>query len=251
MISHFEGCSGNFLAYLAADQTCTERDLFRIDVAPNARVLSINGRHTWHQEIADKLNQHTVVVTHNFDKALIQRTFPNAKILQIYPYTLIGNVLYNICAKKLDIKIANKVDNHLINLREWYQKLQQARPLHVCHDFSLLQDFREVERMLATELTASQIDFFEQYWQLQLGHCLDLPDHAMTVSQLIQFWRIEDFCNDWSMAWVIFVFELCNHLNETDRLWSIDDQHLLQDWKNLCQIENRYRSANQHDRIMS
>lgn len=250
VISHLEGCAGNFLAYLAAHETCVERDLFRVDVALNGRVLSIDGRDRWHQELDQRLDHHSVIVTHNFQKDLLSHTFPAAKILQIYPYTRIGNVLYNICVKKLDIKIANRVDNHLINLREWYKKLQDARPSHLCYDFSLLYNLGEVERMLDAELTESQINFFDRYWQQQLGYCLDLPAQEMSVSQIIKFYKLKDFCNHWSVAWVIFVFELCNHLDEADRLWSIDNQFLLQDWKNLCQIGNLYRSDIQHNRTM-
>lgn len=243
VISHLEGCSGNFLGYLAASQMPANRDFFRVDSGLNDHVLSINGRCTWHSEIDQRLAQHSVVVTHNFDRALIARTFPNARIVQIYPYTCVGNVLYNVCAKKLDISIANRVDNHLINIREWHQRIQAARPQQQCWDFAQLQDRDAVERMLEIKLRPEQDEFFHCYWSNQLGYELDLPRRPMTITQLLDFWRLHDFCNDWSMAWVIFAFESCNHLREENRLWSIDDADFLQGWQQLLMIENLYRTT--------
>lgn len=246
VISHFEGSSGNFLGYLVADQMPAGQDFFRIDVKLNSTVLSINGRNTWHQEIEQHLDKHSVVVTHNYEKDLIACTFPNAKIVQIYPYTNVGNVLYNICSKKLDLKIPNQVDNHLINLREWHSRLTESRPLHDCHDFASLRQRHEVEKMLGIRLNTRQDEFFNQYWQRQICYRLDLPKKAMSIRELVDFWQIQDFFNSWSVAWTIFAFERCHCFAEADRLWSIDDTTITQNWKNLSMIENLYQNPGHH-----
>jgi hypothetical protein len=159
VISHLEGCSGNFLGYLAASEKLYE-SYFRVDNNPSDLVLSINGRTTWHEEIDSRLRNHKIVVGHNYDIELIKNTFPKASIIQIYPYTHIGNVLYNVSHKKLNIKLTNQVDNHFIDLNIWYHRIQEQKPLQMCVDFWDLTDKNKIEKLLGTQLTPEQNSFF-------------------------------------------------------------------------------------------
>jgi hypothetical protein len=188
-----------------------------------------------------RLDGHEIIVTHNFDRELIVQTFPNAAIIQIYPYTHIGNVLYNICHKKLDVKLENLVDNHFINIDIWYQNIQQQRPVTTCVDFWALREKFSIEEMLGYTLNATQLGIFENYWQQQLQYELDLPSNLMTIKELLEFWQIRDRPTPWFMAWVIFVFEKLHGFSQSNRLWSIDDASILQSWESLCYIEDHYR----------
>ena len=124
VISHLEGCSGNFLGRLFADDNDKNQSCFRVDTNKHPQVLSIDGVDNWDQEL-ERFDGHRVVVTHNFDQQQICNSFPNARIIQVYPYTHIGNVLYNICFKKLNNTLGNQIDNYLIHIVEWYQHIQQ------------------------------------------------------------------------------------------------------------------------------
>ena len=134
VISHLEGCSGNFLGRLFADANNKSQSFFRIDTGEHPRVLAVNGIDTWDQEL-QRFDDHQVVVTHNFDQQQIFKSFPNAKIIQLYPYTHIGNVLYNICFKKVKNTLDNQIDNYFLHIVEWYQHIQQRRPSQNCTYF--------------------------------------------------------------------------------------------------------------------
>lgn len=241
VISHLEGCSGNFLGYLAADVGQTINNMFRIDVLKNNHVLSIDGRgESLYSEVETGLKSHSVVVTHNYDLDQLRETFPNAELIQLYPYTHIGNVLYNICYKKLTTKLDNIVDNHLIDLNIWFKRLESERPNYSCHDFWDLTDKNKVQQILRTSLTASQQQFFDQYWGNQLPLELEIPATPMSITELIDYWKIHNVCTSWMIAWVIFVFEKINNLSEHRRLWSIDNLPQAINWQILSTIEKQY-----------
>lgn len=240
VISHLEGCSGNFLGRLFSDNIGKGQTVFRTDTDLHPHVLAIDGVTTWEHEIK-RLEEHRVVVTHNYDRTQISTTFPNAEIVQIYPYTHIGNVLYNICFKKLDNKIPNLVDNYLLHIVEWYRHIQQHRPDHTCTNFWQLSDQTAIENLLGIRFTESQKQFFDQYWKQQLTYALNIPDHPLSIKQLVSFWKIDNYFNDWSVAWTIFVYELINQHLEHQRLWSIDIDKF-DSWNDLEEIQTRYNN---------
>jgi hypothetical protein len=237
VISHLEGCSGNFLARLfVADKPQT--NMFRIDVDLHPLVLSTDGCKNWEYELK-RLENHTVVVTHNFDQTTIRHAFPNARILAIYPYTHVGNVLYNICFKKLVNTIPNQVDNYLIHLKEWYTYICQRYPDYQCINFWDLSDQNLIEQIFESKLTPDQQHFFNQYWKKQLKLNLNIPSTPQSIDQLITGWNIQDQFNDWLVAWTIFVYELINCKTEQQRLWSIDAD-TFRNWSDLKVIQNKY-----------
>jgi hypothetical protein len=241
VISHLEGCSGNFLGRLYAGAHNQNASLFRTDVNLHPKVLAIDGYANWATEV-DKLENHTVVVTHNFDQSLIRSTFPNACTIALYPYTHTGNVLYNICFKKSTNKIPNVIDNHLIHLKEWYAHILQRRPAYQCVDFWSLSDLTAVEALLETKLTDTQTEFFNCYWQHQLTLNLEIPTEPRSIQQLIQDWKIQDQFDDWFAAWTIFVYELINNKFESQRTWSIDVE-VFCNWNDVGQIQGKYNDT--------
>lgn len=240
VISHFEGCSGNFLAHLAVKQKFDHNNFFRIDVNLDPDVLAIDGINNWETEIT-RLDNHVAIVTHNYQYELIKSTFPNAKIIQIYPYTHVGNVLYNICFKKLNCKISNLIDNQFIHIVEWHDKIKKAYPGPQCYNFSMLNSPDKIEHILGKSLNDNQMQFFNQYSKKQLQIDLSWPVNSLTINELINFWNIEEFYNEWSAAWTIYVFEQTHGFSEEDRLWSIDNTLLFKNWDTLKTIENFYR----------
>jgi hypothetical protein len=240
VISHLEGCSGNFLGRLSVDSYSKSQSQFRVDTDSNDQILAINGIDNWTQEL-DRLVNHRVVVTHNFDQQQISESFPNAKIIQIYPYTNVGNVLYNICFKKITTKLDNLVDNHLLHIVEWYQHIKKRQPVQNCVNFWQLTDRQFVENLLEIEFTKSQEEFFNQYWKQQLPYSLNIPGVPLSIKELVLFWKIEDYFNDWSIAWTIFVYELINQRSEYQRLWSIDVDKF-ESWNTLEKIQIRYNN---------
>jgi hypothetical protein len=241
VISHLEGCSGNFLARLYVNSTSKSKSLFRVDTDLNDQVLAIDGVNNWTQEL-HRLSNHKVLVTHNFDQQHISQHFPNAKIIQIYPYTHIGNVLYNICFKKVKTKLDNLIDNHLLHIVEWYQHIQRRRPAQNCTDFWQLTDQQAVENLLEIKFINSQKQFFTNYWKQQLPYSLNIPDSPLSIEELVSIWKIENYFNDWSIAWTIFVYELINQRLECQRLWSIDVDKFVS-WNNLSEIQTRYSNS--------
>lgn len=241
VISHIEGCSGNFLGRLAVGYRKYAHNVFRVDQDLNDQVLAINGRESWTHEIENRLMSHHVVVTHNFDRVLISQTFPNAKIIAVYPYTHLGNVLYNICWKKLTVTLTNAVDNHYLHIREWYEKIQHWRPEYICNDWWDLTDIEKIQCLLDAPITQSQQQFFDTYWKNQLCLKLDFPKESCTITELIQKWKLHDRFDPWLTALVIFVYELTNGWNESDRLWTIDDADKFAGWQDVIDIGEKYQ----------
>lgn len=243
IISHVEGCSGNFLGYLSAEATQSHRPKFRVDVALNEQVLSINGRTTWLAEIETRLVSHSVVVTHNYNRTQIQETFPNARLVQIYPYTHIGNVLYNICYKKLDQKLENAIDNYFLDICNWFDKIKKEEPDYHCANFWCLRDKTKIESLLGITLSPTQHQFFDQYWKEQLPYELDMPQHPMTIGELVKFWKIENGFSSWAVAWTIFVYEHINRLEENNRLWTINDAPKFDSWDTVIEAVNGHYNS--------
>jgi hypothetical protein len=157
------------------------------------------------------------------------------------PENLSGNVLYNICFKKLNTKLDNLLDNHLIHIVEWYQHIQQRRPGYPCTNFWQLSNQQQIENLLEIKFTKTQEDFFKQYWQKQLAYSLSIPETPMSIEQLVSVWNIDNYFNNWSIAWTIFVYELINRRFEYQRLWSIDLEKF-NSWEDLAKIQTRYDS---------
>lgn len=243
VISHLEGCSGNFLGYLAANVGSTDQKIFRVDLTEHDIVLSTNGRTSWQEEIDSRLQNHRVVVTHNYNRTQIQKTFPNARLIQIYPYTHIGNVLYNICHKKVELKFDNLVDNYFLEIDIWFKKIKQQQPDYLCTDFWCLHDKNKISDLLGIKLLPTQNQFFDQYWKNQLKHELDIPAYEMSIGELIKFWNIEQDFSPWNIAWTIFVYEHINSLNEQNRMWSINNADQFDCWNTVINaIESNYLS---------
>jgi hypothetical protein len=139
VISHNEGSSGNFLGRLYVDATPNNASMFRVDIDCHNDVLSINGKASLEQELK-RLTTHQVVVTHNSNLEVLANYFPYAHIIQIYPYTRLGNVFYNISHKKLKTTLPNLIDNHYIHITEWVNKIESNRPKNMCFDFGLLHE---------------------------------------------------------------------------------------------------------------
>lgn len=241
VISHLEGCSGNFLGYLLADVIPQKKNIFRVDTQNNDLVLSIDGRNAWHEEIQTRIKNHTVVVTHNFNNTLIRSTFPNSKIIQLYPYTHIGNVLYNISYKKLTLKLDNPVDNYYIDIAIWHKKIQSFVPSQPCHDYWRLTDVNFLKEMNSRELSDHQQCLFDNYWASQLKNNLNMPSNKISMMGLIELWQIEYNFTPWMVAWLIYVFEYLHGLPEENRLWSINDAINFCSWSDVTRLETLYR----------
>jgi hypothetical protein len=243
VISHLEGCSGNFLGYLAVSaKPQNSHRVFRVDTNFNEQVLSLNGRTTWNTEVDQQLKSHSVIVTHNYDRLQIQETFPSARLIQLYPYTHIGNVLYNICFKKLNLKLTNVIDNHFLDISIWFNRLNQEKPNYLCTNVWALRSIEEIENLLGSVLSSGQIEFFNQYWEEQLQYELTLPLEPMSIASLIELWKIKNDFSPWLIAWTIFVYEHINGLQESDRHWSINDSSNFESWTSLQRIESNYRT---------
>jgi hypothetical protein len=241
VISHLEGCSGNFLGYLIADTGHTVENVFRVDGKLNDQVLSINGRGLLlNQELDQRLQSHSVVVTHNYNLAQLQHTFPRAKLIQIYPHTHLGNVLYNVCYKKLTTKLDNAIDNYFIDIGIWFDRISKEYPGYDCINFWDLTNKNKIQHLLGAPLTKAQHQFFDRYWATQLPYQLDIPKEPMGIADLIKFWKIEHEFSPWFVAWVIFVYEMINNRSETSRLWSINHAANISDWCALEKIELQY-----------
>jgi hypothetical protein len=230
VISHLEGCSGNFLGYLAANVAKPQRNIFRVDTHQNDLVLGVNGRTTWYEELDSKFSSHTVIVTHNYNQTQIQETFPNARLIQLYPYTHIGNVLYNVSHKKLDLKLKNHLDNYFLDINIWFSKIKNEEPDYLCNDYWCLRDKSKIENLLGMVLSPAQQQFFDQYWNEQLDCELDMPHSPMNFRELVAFWKIENKFSKWLLAWTIFVYEQVNGLKEDNRLWTINDDFKFDSW---------------------
>jgi hypothetical protein len=192
-------------------------------------------------ERIEAIRDHQVVVTHNFNQEQISKDFPNAKIIQIYPYTHVGNVLYNICFKKLNNTLDNQIDNYFLHIVEWYQHIRKRHPVQPCTNFWHLSNQQQVENLLGIKFTKTQEDFFKKYWEQQLAYSLSIPETPMSIEQLVSVWNIDNYFNNWSIAWTIFVYELINCRFEYQRLWSIDLEKF-NSWEDLAKIQTRYDS---------
>lgn len=240
VISHLEGCAGNFLGRLIADCDLESQDLFRTDKKPHPTVLSVN--QCTKQELDEKFDQHLVVVTHNFDLIYLKNLFPTARFIGIYPYSHMGNVLYNICMKKLTVTLDNKIDNYLIQIKQWHQYLLDKKPTFDCVNFWDLTNIDIAENLCGQQLTPSQQNFFYQYWNTQLKFELNMPGNKIGIQQLINQCKIDNFFNEWAVAWVIYVYEWANQLKESSRLWSIDVEKF-QTWSDVIKIEEQYQQC--------
>jgi hypothetical protein len=238
VISHVEGSSGNFLARLYANRDLADQTTFRVDHDTHTDVLSTGYEDNLRHKLTTQWNNHCVVVTHCDDFDLLKQFFPRANIIQIYPYTHIGNVLYNISMKKLTVTLDNEVDNHFLHIREWFNNIQARQPSRPCVDFWQLTDRVQVETLLGIELDQTQLNFFHRYWNSQLQYELSWPTAPMSIGQLIKLWGIDDFFCTWSVAWTIFVFEQINQLQEQCRTWTIDRPFC--NWKDVESIESEY-----------
>jgi hypothetical protein len=239
VISHLEGCSGNFLARLYADYNLDNELTFKVGADRHPKVLAINGRQNFKYELS-KLNSHIIVVTHNFDLQLLRNTFPYAKIIQIYPYNKVGNVLYNISYKKLTTVLSNTIDNHIIHIVEWKKNLDAIIPASNCVDYAALSDQTFVESLLDIKLNKTQLKFFNDYHRQQIPYTLNWPTSSCSIHELINTWGIVDWFNAWSIAFTISVFEDVNGYKESQRLWSIDTYKFIT-WIDVINLESKYQ----------
>tara|TARA_R110000822_G_scaffold308837_2_gene437272 strand:- start:18 stop:779 length:762 start_codon:yes stop_codon:yes gene_type:complete len=238
VISHYEGSGGNFLGRLYAGKNLDSQPDFRVDTNRDPYSIPINGRDNWYAELEKDLKDHTVLITHNFDLKLIADTFPDAKLIQLYPYSQIGNILYNISHKKLSMSMDNAVDNHYIHIQDWYAHCVQHRPDYTCTDPADLSNKPFIEQLLGVQFTVEQDRYFNKYWSNQLKYNLVIPNTPLSMCELVNLWAINDWCTDWSMAFLLFVYELTHGLID-QRKWSIDQQ-VYNDWDSIYLLENQY-----------
>lgn len=238
VISHVEGSAGNFLARLYANVDLKTQKTYRADGSLHPRVLAVGDIDDLKQALINEFDQHIVVVTHCQDCALLQQMFPAAKILQIYPYSQIGNVLYNISTKKLKTTMPNLIDNHLLHIREWFASIENRKPTQTCVDFGDLLNKDKVQRSLGIVFDTEQDNFFNRYWDSQLKYKLDIPTTPMSIRELIGHWGVENFFSSWMVAWTIFVYEKLHGLGETNRTWTIEQS--FKSWQDVEAIESKY-----------
>lgn len=240
VISHLEGSSGNFLARLLSGRDLQDQTLWRVDTQRHPDVLSTNGRNDFEIQIAH-LDQHCIVVTHQFDINIIAQHFPQARVIQIWPDQLWGNVLYNACMKKSRVIMANEIDQHVINLDYWWQLWHQQSAPDSYLAYQQLRDRAVIESLLGGAMTDSQLEFFTAYWQRQLQYDLAWPQSPTGMEHLVNSWQIQKWFTPWSAAWAIFVHERTHQLQEHHRLWSIDHVEL-RSWSDVFDLENRYQT---------
>lgn len=237
VISHQEGSAGNFLARLYANLDLYKQTAYRTDLDLHPLILATGDINNLNFYLKHHYNNHSVIVTHCQDLKILEYMFPEARILQIYPYSHIGNVLYNISTKKLKPSIHNLVDNHLIHITEWFSKIEKNRPLQQCIDYWELTNKEQVEKILGINFDLEQDKFFKKYWASQLAYDLNWPAKPMSIQELIDFWKLDVF-DAWFVAWTIFVFEKTHNLKEKDRQWSIDQT--FESWDQVKTIEHMY-----------
>lgn len=247
VISHVEGSSGNFLARLYANVDLEAQSILRTDTTMHPVVLATGDMQDLCRSLSVDYVDHRVVVTHVQDSKLLSELFPVAKLIHIYPYTHIGNVLYNISVKKLKATLPNLVDNHFLHIQEWFASIEARKPSAPVVDFWDLTDQHKVETMLGIKFDNSQQTFFNRYWESQLGYEFDLPTKPMSISQLIHYWKIENFFCDWAVAWTIFVYEKIHNLREETRTWTIGQT--FKNWQDVESIESRYIDKQQQRNI--
>lgn len=238
VISHFEGCSGNFIGHLYANKEFDLLNKFRVDLYRDPYVLAINGRDSWSAELKN-CKEHKILVSHQFNKELIHQTFPNAQKIAIWPYTKQMNVLWNICYKKIPVSRGHNIDYYYINLKDWHIKLQEHTPRYQCFDYGQLTNSSYVESMLKITLDSRQQKFFNDYWKNQLQHNLTWPIEAMPISDIILWYGLANDITDWNIALVLYTFETINNLQESQRKWSIDNVNNTS-WAEIIELQHKY-----------
>ena len=232
VISHLPGCSGNFLARLIANKNVkTQNSFYRIDIDTDPDVLA--------QEYLDLalVKNHRVLALHDFDKQILNH-FPNARHIAIYPYSNIGNVIYNISTKKFTPSMSNIQDQYFLLIKNWHEIINQNKPKYRCWDYADLRSIDFLQKNLF-RFNKNQIDFFETYWDHQLDSSLDIPHEPMSIEEIIIKNKIEQWCNDWSISFVIYCYEYSNNLLNTKRHWSIDKMFST-NWQDVCNIQGCY-----------
>jgi len=243
VICHTEGCGGNFLACLYCSHDLSNIQTFRTDTwSDHPKILSTDSTTDWENNM-DRWKGQTIVVTHQFDRQKIYSFFPNARVIQIFPKSCLGNVLWNISHKKLKHSIDNILDSHCIQIKEWWQRILEYRKtidLALCFDYGDLNNKELVQGLLGINFNQSQQDFWDRYWQCQLGPRINVPDQACGMKDLIAQSGIHDRFDHWSIAFAIVVFEHINQLDESQRLWSIDDFSPTS-WDDVVALEYCYK----------
>lgn len=232
VISHLPGCSGNFLARLISDVDVSEqKSFYRIDIDRNSDVAAL--------DFLDfsKINQHRVVVLHDFDRKNL-RYFPNAKHIAIYPYTNVGNIIYNITTKKVTPNIKNIKDQYYLWLQDWHKHIINKKPNYKCWNYNSLKDIDFLQKEIF-KFNQNQIEFFYTYWKNQNQYNLNIPEKKSSMEDIICQNKIKNWFNDWSAIYAIYCYEYCNNICETQRQWSIDNLELT-NWENLCSIQEQY-----------
>ena len=62
----------------------------------------------------------------------------------------------------------------------------------------------------------------------------------MSIANMIKLWNIENWFNEWSVAYVIFVYELLHGYQDNNRLWSIDAEKFVS-WQDVESLTRRYQ----------
>lgn len=232
VISHFPGSSGNFLARLITNKNVKTQDSFyRIDTDSDSDVLA--------REYLDleSIKNHRVLTLHDFNKQVLDY-FPNARHIAIYPYSNIGNVIYNISTKKFTSSMSNIQDQYFLLIKNWHEIINQNKPEYKCWDYKNLRSIDFLQKNLF-KFSKNQIEFFETYWNHQLDYNLNIPSEPMSIEEIISRNNIEEWCNDWSISFVIYCYEYCNNLLDIKRHWSVDKISLT-NWQDVCKIQKQY-----------
>ena len=132
----------------------------------------------------------------------------------------------------------NAIDNHYIQIKYWHEHYAKHTPEYPCIDPVDLSNKPFVEQLLGVQFTVEQDRYFNKYWSNQLKYRLSIPPKPMSMQQLVAQWDIEDWCTEWSVAFLLYMYELTHGLIDR-RKWSIDHQDF-SSWDSVYLLENQY-----------
>lgn len=200
-----------------------------------------------------------IFLTHQVDyKKHIEEYNP---VVRILPNKKIYNAIYNNFMKKVLVEdfpefelpqwVNNTVewyDRCYQNMCEFYNLIKQDIETNIYPEvvnFDLLTEEQYMDSVLkqyfGVELTPARITLLNEYKALQLN--IDLEDNTDTsmekiVEPLTNQMLVE---NPWFWAYCIFKYEHNNNINETQRLWTINNLQKPQTKNDLLVISRLYQ----------
>lgn len=245
VISFDEGCSGNFLAALLTNSKLEKFN--RIDHPWN--VLYYQGLPTAEDFKLLNSRQHTII-THESDSNVLKELSPDI-VIRILPITGMFTAIYNVFSKKhlANTNIPAKwpsdpgycYDMTLEHIKDYFNIFSNLKsyPGQLIFDFGWLYDTDKLLKFTNSLGIPIDISLVDQYIDNQLDLLLDLPTSSL-MQDIIE--EIPDSYfekSPWFACYAIFCFETVNKLNESQRLWNIDNLTLL-DKNQLINLSNKY-----------